>query len=246
MNHPTPGIRQTATPRKSPNSKPLAHRFWDVDGEFKPLHQLNPVRARLRRRALRARGRARARRGLRRRAARRSAGARGRAGHGHRSRAEHGGNRPPACARSGLTIDYRVEDAEQLLQSRRQVRRGHAAWKCSSTCPIRPRTVAVLGKLVRPGGHVFVSTHQPQSQVVRAGHRRRRIRRASWCRAARMNTNACSSPRKSRASRAPPGSMSWTSPACNTTRCASSARSTRDPSVNYLMHLTRRRAQGAA
>src|SRR5690606_16654281 len=23
-----------------------AHRFWDVDGEFKPLHRLNPVRAR--------------------------------------------------------------------------------------------------------------------------------------------------------------------------------------------------------
>src|SRR3954453_2080043 len=23
-----------------------AHRFWDVDGEFKPLHKLNPVRAR--------------------------------------------------------------------------------------------------------------------------------------------------------------------------------------------------------
>src|SRR6187455_1295366 len=23
-----------------------AHRFWDVDGEYKPLHKLNPVRAR--------------------------------------------------------------------------------------------------------------------------------------------------------------------------------------------------------
>ena len=23
-----------------------AHRFWDLDGEFKPLHKLNPVRAR--------------------------------------------------------------------------------------------------------------------------------------------------------------------------------------------------------
>src|SRR4051812_43978021 len=23
-----------------------SHRFWDVDGEFKPLHKLNPVRAR--------------------------------------------------------------------------------------------------------------------------------------------------------------------------------------------------------
>src|SRR5690242_15262300 len=23
-----------------------AHRFWDADGEFKPLHKLNPVRAR--------------------------------------------------------------------------------------------------------------------------------------------------------------------------------------------------------
>jgi 2-polyprenyl-6-hydroxyphenyl methylase/3-demethylubiquinone-9 3-methyltransferase len=23
-----------------------AHRFWDLDGEFKPLHKLNPVRSR--------------------------------------------------------------------------------------------------------------------------------------------------------------------------------------------------------
>src|SRR6476619_751327 len=47
MNSPSP-------PANSPESDPAeiakfdaaAHRFWDVDGEFKPLHKLNPVRAR--------------------------------------------------------------------------------------------------------------------------------------------------------------------------------------------------------
>src|SRR6476620_9353356 len=47
MNSPSP-------PANSPESDPAeidkfdaaAHRFWDVDGEFKPLHKLTPVRAR--------------------------------------------------------------------------------------------------------------------------------------------------------------------------------------------------------
>ena len=64
-----------------------AHRFWDVDGEFKPLHELNPVRARYVAGARESARRARARRRLRRRLARRIAGARGRHGHGHRPRA---------------------------------------------------------------------------------------------------------------------------------------------------------------
>ena len=77
---------------------------------------------------------------------------------------------------SGLTIDYRVEAAEQLLNELTLANSTWSpAWRCSSTFPIRPRPIAVLGKLVRPGGHLFVSTINRNFKSFAAGHRRRRI-----------------------------------------------------------------------
>ena len=117
-----------------------AHRFWDVDGEFKPLHKLNPVRARYVAGTLHAR------------AARvcstwdaaadcsPNACARRRAGHGHRSRAEHGGNRAPARARfraSPSTIASRTPPSAAEAAPANST--WSPAWKCSSTCPIRRR-----------------------------------------------------------------------------------------------------------
>src|ERR1041385_1147969 len=78
-----------------------ALRFWDLDGEFKPLHKLNPVRARYVQERTRLNG-ARARRRLRRRTARGIAGARGRRRHGHRSRADDDRDRAIACPRFGV------------------------------------------------------------------------------------------------------------------------------------------------
>ncbi len=55
----------------------LAHRWWDPDSEFRPLHQINPLRLDWIDELAGLRGKARARRRLRRRHPRRVDGARG-------------------------------------------------------------------------------------------------------------------------------------------------------------------------
>jgi 2-polyprenyl-6-hydroxyphenyl methylase/3-demethylubiquinone-9 3-methyltransferase len=135
-----------------------AHRFWDVDGEFKPLHKLNPVRARY----------VQERAGL--------AGARALdVGCGGGLLAESlaragasvtGIDLAPTMVEtarlhaldSGLQIDYRVDAAETMLTS-------HAGMFDVITCmemlehvPDPAATIEVLGRLARPGGDVFIST----------------------------------------------------------------------------------------
>jgi 2-polyprenyl-6-hydroxyphenyl methylase/3-demethylubiquinone-9 3-methyltransferase len=135
-----------------------AHRFWDADGEFKPLHRLNPVRARY----------------VQERCA--LAGARVvDVGCG-------GGLLAESLARaqakvtaidlapsmvetarlhaldSGLKIDYRVESADSLAETQAG---GFDVLTCMEMLehvPDPAATVAVFARLVRPGGDVFVST----------------------------------------------------------------------------------------
>ena len=42
----TPHLSTNGDPAEIAKFEAAAHRFWDVEGEFKPLHRLNPVRAR--------------------------------------------------------------------------------------------------------------------------------------------------------------------------------------------------------
>jgi len=159
MNQPnSPDHSHDSDPAEIAKFEAAAHRFWDVDGEFKPLHKLNPVRARY----------------VQERCA--LAGARVLdVGCGGGLLAE---SLARAQARvtaidlapsmvetarlhaldSGLEIDYRVDSAEMLLGS-------HAGKFDVLTCmemlehvPDPAATVAVLARLVRPGGDVFLST----------------------------------------------------------------------------------------
>ena len=134
-----------------------AHRFWDLDGEFKPLHKLNPVRARY----VQERSRLNGARVL-------DVGCGG--GLLAESLAKAGADVTAIdlaptmieTARlhaldSGLKIDYQVESAESVLK--------RAARFDVVTCmemlehvPEPAATVAVLGGLVKPGGDVFIST----------------------------------------------------------------------------------------
>ena len=135
-----------------------AHRFWDVDGEFKPLHKLNPVRARyVQERVSLVQARAL------------DVGCGG--GLLAESLARAGAqvtaiDLAPTMVEtarlhaldSGLTIDYRVQSAEMLVAS-------HAGKFDVITCmemlehvPDPAITMSVLAKLVRPGGDVFIST----------------------------------------------------------------------------------------
>jgi 2-polyprenyl-6-hydroxyphenyl methylase/3-demethylubiquinone-9 3-methyltransferase len=135
-----------------------SHRFWDVDGEFKPLHKLNPVRARY----VAERARLDGARAL-------DVGCGG--GLLSESLARAGAHVTAVdlapgmveTARlhaldSGLTIDYQVESAEHLAAK-------HAGKFDVITCmemlehvPDPGAAVAVLASLARPGGDLFLST----------------------------------------------------------------------------------------
>jgi 2-polyprenyl-6-hydroxyphenyl methylase/3-demethylubiquinone-9 3-methyltransferase len=135
-----------------------AHRFWDVDGEFKPLHRLNPVRARyVQERCTLAGARVL------------DVGCGG--GLLAESLARAGAqvtaiDLAPGMVEtarlhaldSGLEIDYRVDSAEMLAAA-------HAGRFDVLTCmemlehvPDPAAMVAVFARLVRPGGDLFVST----------------------------------------------------------------------------------------
>jgi len=149
---------QSADPAEIAKFEALAHRFWDHDGEFKALHRLNPVRADY----IASRCKLAAARVLD-------------VGCGGGLLAEaltRKGARVTAidlapamietarlhAAESGLDIDYRLQDAAALADS--------AAPPFDVVCCMEmlehvadPKAfVAVLARLVRPGGAVFVST----------------------------------------------------------------------------------------
>jgi 2-polyprenyl-6-hydroxyphenyl methylase/3-demethylubiquinone-9 3-methyltransferase len=135
-----------------------SHRFWDVDGEFKPLHKLNPVRARY----VAERARLDGARAL-------DVGCGG--GLLSESLARAGAHVTAVdlapgmveTARlhaldSGLNIDYQVESAERLAAK-------HAGKFDVITCmemlehvPDPGAAVTVLASLARPGGDLFLST----------------------------------------------------------------------------------------
>ena len=135
-----------------------AHRFWDADGEFKPLHKLNPVRARYVAERVSLAG-ARAL----------DVGCGG--GLLAESLARAGAlvtaiDLAPSMVEtarmhaleSGLSIDYRVESAESLLNAHAEKFDVVTCMEMLEHVPEPGTTLAVLGKLARRGGHVFIST----------------------------------------------------------------------------------------
>jgi 2-polyprenyl-6-hydroxyphenyl methylase / 3-demethylubiquinone-9 3-methyltransferase len=135
-----------------------AHRFWDVDGEFKPLHKLNPVRARyVQERCTLERSQVL------------DVGCGG--GLLAETLARAGAqvtaiDLAPSMVEtarlhaldSGLSIDYRVEDAERLLNTQAGKYDVVTCMEMLEHVPDPAASIAVLGKLLRPGGDLFVST----------------------------------------------------------------------------------------
>ena len=159
MNQPrSPEHSNASDPAEIAKFEAAAHRFWDVDGEFKPLHKLNPVRARyVQERCTLAGARVL------------DVGCGGGLLAESLARAQArvtAIDLAPTMVEtarlhaldSGLEIDYRVDSAEMLLGS-------HAGKFDVLTCmemlehvPDPAATMTVLARLVRPGGDVFVST----------------------------------------------------------------------------------------
>jgi len=218
-----------------------AHRFWDVDGEFKPLHKLNPVRARyVQERCVLKNARVL------------DVGCGG--GLLAETLARAGAevtaiDLAPTMVEtarlhaldSGLQIDYRVEAAEQLLNTQAGKFDVVTCMEMLEHVPDPAETIAVLGKLARPGGHVFLSTinrnfksfalaivgaEYVANLVPRGTHEYERLLKPSeiarFARAAALDVADIAGLR-----------YDPVREQCSLTR---------DPSVNYLMHLTRRPA----
>ena len=148
----------SADPAEIAKFEALAHRFWDAQGEFKPLHRLNPVRADY----VAARARLADAQVL-------DVGCGGgllAEDLARRGAFVTGIDMAPAmiqtaqlhAAESGLQIEYRVQDAAELaLQQPHQ-------WDVVCCMEMREHVAEpaafldVLARLVRPGGAVFVST----------------------------------------------------------------------------------------
>jgi 2-polyprenyl-6-hydroxyphenyl methylase/3-demethylubiquinone-9 3-methyltransferase len=222
-----------------------AHRFWDVDGEFKPLHKLNPVRARY----------------VQERCALENSQVLD-VGCGGGLLAEtlaRAGAQVTAIdlapsmvetARlhaldSGLSIDYRVEDAERLLNTQAGKYDVVTCMEMLEHVPDPAASIAVLGKLLRPGGDLFVSTinrnfksfllaivgaEYVANLVARGTHEYERLLKPSelarFARAAALDVLDIAGLR-----------YDPLREQCSLTR---------DPSVNYLMHLRRTLKTGAA
>jgi 2-polyprenyl-6-hydroxyphenyl methylase/3-demethylubiquinone-9 3-methyltransferase len=133
----------------------LAHRFWDPQGEFRPLHVLNPVRARFVAERARLRGARVADIGC---------------GGGLLSEAlaregasVTGVDLAPGmievaqlhAAEQGLNIDYRLCEAEKLIGGDYDV---VTCMEMLEHVPEPARMVETLARLVRPGGALFIST----------------------------------------------------------------------------------------
>ncbi len=148
----------SADPAEIAKFEQLAHRFWDRDGEFKPLHRLNPVRAEY----IAARSPLDGARvldvgcggGLLAEALTRK---------GARVTAIDLAPAMIATAKlhaveSGLAIDYRVQDAAQLADTHPASFDVVCCMEMLEHVADPGSFVAVLARLVRPGGAVFVST----------------------------------------------------------------------------------------
>ena len=216
----------------------LAHRFWDPRGEFRPLHLLNPVRL----------GFVAEHASL--------AGARALdvgCGGGLLSEAltrkgarVTGIDLAPGmvevarlhAAEEGLDVDYRVAAAEDLAADLTASVDVVTCMEMLEHVPQPERMLATLASLVRPGGSVFVSTLNRNLKAFllaivgaeyvlkllpRGTHEYDRLIRPSeltrWARAAGLTPRAIAG--------------------IELNPYTETCRLTRDPSVNYLVHLER-------
>lgn len=148
----------SADPAEIAKFEALAHRFWDSEAEFKPLHRLNPVRAEY----VVARANLEGARVL-------DVGCGG--GLLAEALAKRGASvtaidLAPAmiqtarlhAAEAGLAIDYRVQDANELAAQSPHSFDVVCCMEMLEHVADPAAFLGLLGRLVKPGGALFVST----------------------------------------------------------------------------------------
>jgi 2-polyprenyl-6-hydroxyphenyl methylase/3-demethylubiquinone-9 3-methyltransferase len=149
---------QGVDPAEIAKFEQLAHRFWDSEGEFKPLHHLNPVRTDY----IASRSHLDGARVL-------DVGCGGgllAEGLARKGARVTGIDLAPAmietarlhAAESGLDIHYRLQDAAVLADSSEARFDVVCCMEMLEHVPDPRSFINVLGRLIRPGGAVFVST----------------------------------------------------------------------------------------
>ncbi len=197
-----------------------ASRWWDPQGEMRPLHDLNPGAARLRRAR---RGRWRASTCSTSVAA---ADCSPRPWHA-RARGSWDSTSPATCSRSRElhALEAGVRARTTCSSRPRNTPPRHAAAYDVVTCmemlehvPDPAAVVDALARMVRPGGHVFLSTINRTPRAYAARDRRRRIRAAPVAAGNAHVREVHPAVGAVAAGRRPPGSRSRTSAASTTTR----------------------------
>jgi 2-polyprenyl-6-hydroxyphenyl methylase / 3-demethylubiquinone-9 3-methyltransferase len=229
---------QTADAAEIGKFDALSHRFWDPNGEFRPLHILNPVRARF----VEERAKLRGARVL-------DVGCGGgllcealvRAGAEVTGIDLAEGMIEVAklhAAEQSLNIDYRVADAELVAADHTGAFDVVTCMEMLEHVPSPDATVATLAQLVKPGGSVFISTinrnlksfllaivgaEYVMNLIPRGTHEYERLIRpaelAAWGRAAGLSLRDVAG-------------LDF-NPLLHTSRL------THDPSINYLAHFAR-------
>lgn len=152
------GLESSADPAEIAKFEALAHRFWDSEGEFKPLHRLNPARADY----IAARAPLAGTRVL-------DVGCGGgllAEALAARGATVTGIDMAPAmietarlhAAESGLAIDYRLQDAAELALQQPHSFDVVCCMEMLEHVAEPGAFLDVLARLTRPGGAVFVST----------------------------------------------------------------------------------------
>jgi len=240
----SPPLSQNSDAAEIAKFEAAAHRFWDVDGEFKALHKLNPVRARYVQERVDLRG-----------ASVLDVGCGG--GLLAESLARAGANvtgidLAPTMIETarlhaldkGLVIDYQVEPAERLAATKAGKFDVLTCMEMLEHVPDPAVTIGVLGALVRPGGSVFISTINRNFKsfalaIVGAEYVANLVPRGTHEYARLLKPSEIA--RFARAAALEVADIAGLKYDPVREQCSLTA----DPSVNYLMHLTRRPAVGA-
>ena len=175
---PPPGVARAANVDEAEVARfsALASRWWDPDGEFRPLHQLNPVRTEYIAGRVRIAGAKVVDVGCGGGLLSESLAARGAHVFGIDASEEALAAAREHLDGSGLDVEYHAATAEALAQSMPGRFDLVTCMELIEHVPDGAALVYACARLARPGRNGRVLDHQPHPEGLRVRNRRRRVR----------------------------------------------------------------------